>query len=86
MGEPGRFGGSIPSPRQQGDPMEAAQLQAMMDAMQARTPQEPTFADIPNMTPEQLEQYNKPADDLGDAVFGGTNPLEMLMNLFRGGR
>ncbi len=92
---PDKIGGNIPSPQQMTP--KQARIRALMEQLQmagfsgeppnqTRTPQEPRFSDIPDMTPEQLEQYNKPADDLGDAVFGGTNPLEMLMKLFRGGR
>jgi len=89
-----RFGGNIPSPQQMTP--EQARIRALMEQlrtggtgeppMQTRTPQEPTFADIPDMTPEQLEQYNKPANDLSDAVFGGTNPFDMFMRYLRGER
>ena len=90
-----RFGGTIPSPQQMTP--EQARIRALMEQlqmggfsgeppMQTRTPQEPRVSDIPNMTPEQIAPYNKPADDLSDAVFGGTNPFDMLMKFLRGGR
>ena len=88
-----RFGGNIPSPQQMTP--EQAQLRALLEQMggfsgeppnQTRTPQEPRFKDIPDMTPEQLEQYNKPAMDINDAFFGGTNPFDMFMQYLRGGR
>jgi len=83
----GRFGGSIPSPRQM--TREQAQLRALLEQMggfsgeppmQTRTPQGPTFKDIPKMTPEQLEQYNKPMGS------GETNPFDMFMQYLRGGQ
>ena len=94
-GDVARFGGNIPSPQQMTP--EQARIRALMEQLQmggfsgeppnqTRTPQEPRFSDIPNMTPEQIAPYNKPADDLGDAVFGGTNPFEMFMRYLRGGR
>ena len=77
---PSGFGGDIPSPRQKGDgnvrrPSSAggnrdAMIRAYMAAMQGAVPQEPTFSDIPNMTPEQIAPYNKPAMDINDAFFG----------------
>jgi len=90
-----RFGGSIPSPQQMTP--EQARIRALMEQlqmggfsgeppMQTRTPQEPRVSDIPNMTPDQIAPYNKPADDINDAVFGGTNPFDMFMRYLRGDR
>jgi len=90
-----RFGGNIPSPQQMTP--EQARIRALMERlqmggfsgeppMQTRTPQGPRVSDIPNMTPEQIAPYNKPADDLSDAVFGGSNPFDMLMKFLRGDR
>jgi len=84
-----RFGGSIPSPQQMTP--EQARMRALMEQlqmggfsgeppMQTRTPQEPRFSDIPNMTPEQLEQYNRP---MGEGQ-GETNLFDMLIQALRG--
>jgi len=95
---PAKIGGDIPSPRQKGDgnvrrPSSAggdrdAMMRAYMVAMQNAVPQEPTFSDIPNMTPKQIAPYNKPAMDINDAFFGPDRKrldiVEMLSNLFGG--
>lgn len=93
---PDKIGGNIPSPQQKGvgndrRPSSAggnrdAMIRAYMAAMQDAVPQEPTFSDIPNMTTEQIAPYNKPADDINDAFFGGTNPFDMIMKYLKGGR
>ena len=61
---------------------------AYMVAMQNAVPQEPTFSDIPNMTPEQIAPYNKPAMDINDAFFGPDRKrfdiVEFIMNLIGG--
>jgi hypothetical protein len=95
---PAKVGGDIPSPRQKGDGNvrrlssaggdRDAMMRAYMVAMQNAVPQEPTFSDIPNMTPEQIAPYNKPAMDINDAFFGPDRKrldiVEMLSNLFGG--
>ena len=95
---PAKIDGDIPSPRQKGDgnvrrPSSAggdrdAMMRAYMVAMQNAVPQEPTFSDIPNMTPKQIAPYNKPAMDINDAFFGPDRKrldiVEMLSNLFGG--
>jgi len=94
---PAKIGGDIPSPRQEGDgnvrrPSSAggdrdAMMRAYMVAMQNAVPQEPTFSDIPNMTPEELAPYNKPADKLGDIWDqpGDRNIIEILIEKLMGG-
>lgn len=90
-----RFGGNIPSPQQMTP--EQARIRALMEQLQmagfsgeppnqTRTPQGRRFSDIPNMTTEEIAPYNKPADDINDAFFGGTNPFDMIMKYLRGGR
>ena len=89
------YGGDIPSPRQMSperarmDSMSAAQLQAMMDAMQMRSPQEMQ----PGMgSTVPGEGMNRPAPDINDAVFGPnrkpfqwTDIIDFLMNRLPGG-
>ena len=86
---PDKIGGDIPSPQQMTP--EQAQMRALMEQLQmagfsgeppnqTRTPQEPRFSDIPNMTPEQLKKYNKPMGE------GETNPFDMLMEYLGRGR
>jgi len=87
------YGGDIPSPRQMSperarmDNMSAAQLQAMMDAMQMRSPQE-MQPDMGSTVPG--EGMNRPAPDINDAVFGPDRErfdiVEFITNLLRGGR
>ncbi len=50
----------------------------------------PTAEDIPNMSLEEIDMYNKPQMDINDAFFGPDNGerfdiIEFLVNLFRGG-
>jgi len=79
-----KMGGTIPSPQQM-TPEEARQRSLMgRPEMAPMLPQDPTFGDIPNMSPEQLAPFNRPAPDLNDAVFGDVNPLEFLRRLFGG--
>jgi len=79
-----RFGGTIPSPKQM--TMEEARKRSLMgrSEMAPMVPKEPTFGDIPNMSPEEIEQYNRPAMDINDAFFGDINPVEYLRRLFGG--
>jgi hypothetical protein len=50
----------------------------------------PTAEDIPNMSLEEIDMYNKPQMDINDAFFGPDNGerfdiIEFLVNLFKGG-
>ena len=97
---PPKFGGNIPSPDPNGYSSSAesrrpasaggdrdAMLRSYMAAMQDAVPQEPTFSDIPNMTPEELAPYNKPADKPGDLFNqpGDRSIIQMLMERLMGG-
>jgi hypothetical protein len=87
------YGGDIPSPQQMTPEqarmksMSAAQLQAMMDAMQMRTP-DGMQSDMGSTVPG--EGMNRPAMDINDAVFGPDRKrfdiVEFITNLIGGGR
>jgi len=79
-----RFGGTIPSPKQM--TVQEARERALMTRpeMAPMLPDEPRMSDIPNMTTEELMQYNKPAMDINDAVFGDVDPAEFIRRLLGG--
>lgn len=67
---------------------EAARAMALRSRMQM--PEEPRVRDMPNMTLEEMQPYNRPADDINDAFFGPDRKrfdiIEFLMNLTGRGR
>lgn len=102
---PPRFGGTIPSPQQRGsmpsrrpameggDRMErerVATLRSLLGQLEMPSPPMPTVRDMPGMTTEEMEPYNRPAGDINDAFFGPDRErfdiIEFLMNLTNRGR
>lgn len=102
---PSRFGGTIPSPRQSydvpgrrpagegSDRMErerVATLRSLLGQLEMPSPPMPRVRDMPNMTTEEMEPYNRPAPDINDAFFGPDRErfdiIEFLMNLTGRGR
>ena len=98
------YGGDIPSPRQRGampsrrpsmeggDRMsreQVATLRALLGQLEGSSPR---VRDMPDMTPEEMAPYNRPADDINDVFFGPNRQtpqipgLEWLMNLTGRGR
>jgi hypothetical protein len=74
-------GGRIPSPKQM------TPEQARSKSIQKRMGR-PTMDDIPELTPQEMEQYNRPAMDINDAFFGPDRKrfdiVEFLMSLTGG--
>lgn len=62
---------------------EAARAMALRSRMQML--EEPRVRDMPNMTLEEMQPYNRPAPDINDAFFGPDRKrfdiVEFLMNL-----
>jgi hypothetical protein len=83
-----RFGGTIPSPQQM-TPDEARMRSlmerlAMEQEMPPMVPTEPRMSDIPNMSTEEIMQYNRPQMDINDAVFGDSDPAAFIRRLLGG--
>ena len=74
-------GGRIPSPKQMTpEQARAKSIKKRMDR--------PTMDDIPELTPQEMQQYNRPAMDINDAFFGPDRKrfdiVEFLMGLTGG--
>ena len=76
-----------------GDRMErerVATLRSLLGQLEMPSPPMPTVRDMPGMTTEEMEPYNRPADDINDAFFGPNRErfdiIEFLMNLTGRGR
>lgn len=65
---------------------EAARAMAIQSRMQM--PEEPRVRDMPNMTLEEMEPYNRPAPDINDVFFGPDRKrfdiVEFITNLIGG--
>jgi len=96
------YGGDIPSPRQKGDNSNARPLNVLPENMERERaitlralmerlePSSSQMSDVPNMSPDEIAQYNRPAMDASDAFFGPDRKrfdiVEFITNLISGGR
>jgi|DEB0MinimDraft_10_1074344.scaffolds.fasta_scaffold17106_2 hypothetical protein len=78
-------GGRIPSPKQ----MTPEQARSM-SIKKRMTNNRPTMDDIPELTPQEMQEYNRPAMDINDAFFGPDRKrfdvVEFLTALMGGGK